>query len=57
MILPFPFGLIAALGIFIAFPLFLRKRDMSRMRGYGGDSESRGGGFFGSGSQQGSGKV
>ncbi|MEK0345741.1 MAG: hypothetical protein QQN65_02775 [Nitrosopumilus sp.] len=57
MILPFPFGLIAALGIFIAFPLFLRRRAMSRMGGYGGSSETRGGGFFGLGSQEGSGKV
>ncbi len=56
MILPFPFGLVAALAIFIAFPLFLRKRYMNRMRGYGGESE-RGGGFFGMNSQEGSGKV
>jgi len=41
MILPFPFGLVAALAIFIAFPLFLRKRYMNRMRGYGGESERR----------------
>lgn len=46
MILPFPYGLGAALAIFIAFPLLLRRRYMSRMRGYGG-SESGGGGFFG----------
>ncbi len=50
MILPFPYGLVAALGIFIAFPLFLRKRYMSRMGGYGGNSGTRGGGFFGMGS-------
>ncbi|MBT8172801.1 MAG: hypothetical protein KJN83_01920 [Nitrosopumilus sp.] len=58
MILPFPYGLAAALGIFIVFPLFLRKRYMSRMRGYGGsDSGTGGGGFFGMGSQGGSGGV
>ena len=48
MILPFPYGLAAALGIFIVFPLLLRRRAMSRMGGYG-DSGS-GGGFFGSNS-------
>jgi hypothetical protein len=57
MVLPFPLGLGAALAIFIAFPLFLRRRYMSRMRGYGGDSETRGGGFFGMGSQEGSTRV
>lgn len=58
MVLPFPFGLGAALAIFIAFPLLLRRRYMSRMRGYGGDSGSGGGGgFFGMGSQEGSSKV
>ncbi|GBH33334.1 hypothetical protein NZNM25_01250 [Nitrosopumilus zosterae] len=56
MVLPFPYGLGAALAIFIVFPLFLRKRYMSRMRGYGGDSGT-GGGFFGMGSQGGSGGV
>ncbi len=50
MILPFPYGLMAALGLFIAFPMLLRRRYMNRMRGYGGDSETRGGGFFGLGS-------
>ena len=48
MILPFPYGLAAALGIFIVFPLLLRKRAMSRMGGYG--DSGGGGGFFGSGS-------
>ena len=58
MVLPFPYGLGAALAIFIAFPLLLRRRYMSRMRGYGGDSGSGGGrGFFGMGSQEGSSKV
>ena len=33
MILPFPYGLGAALALFIAFPLILRRRMMSRMRG------------------------
>jgi len=56
MVLPFPYGLGAALAIFIVFPLFLRKRYMSRMRGYGNDSGT-GGGFFGMGSQGGSGGI
>ncbi|HSA98194.1 MAG TPA: hypothetical protein VLF17_03870 [Candidatus Nitrosotenuis sp.] len=45
MILPFPYGLAAALAIFILLPLFIRRRYMSKVKGYGGDS---GGGFFGS---------
>ncbi|WP_367277479.1 hypothetical protein [Nitrosopumilus sp.] len=60
MVLPFPYGLGAALAIFIAFPLILRRRYMSRMRGgYGGgsDSGSGGGGFFGMGSPNSSGGV
>ena len=57
MILPSPYGLVAALAIFIVFPLFLRRRYMSRMRGYGGESETKGGGFFGMGSQGDSGKI
>ena len=44
MILPFPWGLAVALGIFIAFPLFLRRRMLGRMRGTDGFT---GGGFFG----------
>ena len=48
LIVPFPYGLGAALAIFIAFPLLLRRRYMSRMRGYGG-SDTGGGGFFGMG--------
>ncbi len=56
MVLPFPYGLGAALAIFIAFPLFLRSRYMNRVRG--GDSGSGGsGGFFGMGSQNSSGGV
>ncbi len=55
MVLPFPFGLGAALAIFIAFPLFLRRRYMNRMRGYGGSDSGTGGGFFGMG--QGGGSV
>ncbi|MDP6303655.1 MAG: hypothetical protein QF657_03710 [Candidatus Nitrosopelagicus sp.] len=49
MILPFPYGLGAALALFIAFPLILRRRMMSRMRGGfgGGGSGSSGGGFGG----------
>lgn len=45
MLLPFPFGLIAALAIFIIFPLFLRNRAIKRMGGMG--SEGGAGGFFG----------
>ncbi len=55
MILPFPYGLGAALAIFIAFPLFLRRRYMSRMRGYG--SSGTGGGFFGMGQNSSSSTV
>lgn len=45
IILPFPYGLGVALAIFIALPFFLRRRYMSRLRGYG-DSGMRGS-FFG----------
>ena len=51
MILPFPYGLAAALAIFILLPLFIRRRYMSKVKGYGGDSG--GGGFFGSNSEGG----
>lgn len=44
MVLPFPYGLAAALAIFIILPLFIRRRYMNRVKGYGSDS---GGGFFG----------
>jgi len=54
LIVPFPYGLGAALAIFIIFPLLLRRRYMSRMRGYGG-SDLGGGGFFGM--RQGGGSV
>lgn len=47
MVLPFPYGLAAALGIFIAFPLLLRRRYMNRLRGDGGSGIGSGGGFFG----------
>jgi len=49
MVLPFPYGLGAALAIFIAFPLFLRRRYMGRIRGYGDSGTGGGGGFFGMG--------
>jgi hypothetical protein len=45
MILPWPFGLIAVLGIFMVYPLVLRHRAVSRMGGPG----TLGGGFFGQG--------
>ncbi|MDE1766782.1 MAG: hypothetical protein KGI27_11005 [Thaumarchaeota archaeon] len=44
MILPFPFGLIAALAVFTVYPLFLRNRAMRRMGNIG-----MGGGSFGQG--------
>ena len=47
MVLPFPYGLGAALALFIAFPLLLRRRMMSRMRG-GSDGAGLGSGLFGS---------
>jgi len=47
MILPWPFGLIAALAIFIVFPLFLRNRALKRMGGGFGGDQGGGGGFFG----------
>ena len=51
MVLPFPYGLGAALALFIAFPILLRRRMMNRMRGgFGGGSSSSGGfggGLFG----------
>ncbi len=47
MLLPWPYGLIAALAIFIVFPLFLRNRALKRMGGMGTDASS--GGFFGQG--------
>ena len=58
MVLPFPYGLGAALALFIAFPLILRRRMMNRMRGgYGGGTGSgsgsggRFGGLFGHNSE------
>ena len=60
MIIPFPYGLIVAIGLFIAFPLLLRRQYTNRMRGYrssGSDNAGRTGGFFGLGSQTGSGGI
>ena len=65
MLLPFPYGLIVAIGLFVAFPVLLRRQYMNRMRGYGrgstggggSGSGNGGGGFFGFGSQGGSGGV
>ncbi len=45
MILPFPYGLGAALALFIAFPILLRRRMMNRMKGGFGSSSSSSGGF------------
>lgn len=61
LILPPPYGLVAAIGVFVALPLLLRRRFMSRMRGFGGSGSSGGsgagigGGLFGM--NQGSGPV
>ena len=52
MVLPFPYGLGAALAIFIAFPLILRRKYMTKMRGYGGETGNSGG-FFGFGQKTG----
>ena len=49
LVLPFPYGLGAALAIFIIFPLLLRKRYMAKMRGSGSSGFSLGGGLFGQG--------
>lgn len=53
LVVPFPYGLVVVLALFIGFPILLRQRYMRRMRGgYGGsDSGGGGGGFFGMGSQ------
>lgn len=45
-------GLVMA--IFILLPMILRRRQMSSMGNYGGDSGTSGGGFFGTSSQGGS---
>lgn len=43
------------MGIFILLPMIMRRRQMSRMGGYGSNSGTgQGGGFFGGGSQGGS---
>lgn len=48
LVMPFPWGLGVALGLFIIFPLLLRRRYVNRMRG---GSEGAGG-FFGFGTKQ-----
>lgn len=45
MILPWPFGLIAALAFFALYPLLLRNRAMQKMNGFGGGSFGMGQGF------------
>jgi len=47
LVLPFPYGLGAALASFIVYPLLLRKRYMTRMGGSGGSGFGLGGGLFG----------
>ena len=49
LVLPFQYGLVSALAIFIIFPLLLRKRYMAKMRGSGGSGFGLGGGLFGQG--------
>ena len=53
LVLPFPYGLGAALAIFIVFPLLLRKRYMTKMGRSGGSRFGLGGGLFGQGQSQG----
>ncbi|MBT8242482.1 MAG: hypothetical protein HKO48_05485 [Nitrosopumilus sp.] len=48
-------GLVMA--IFILLPMYMRRRQMSSMGNYRGDSGTGGGGFFGMGSQGNSGGV
>lgn len=52
LLLPFPYGLAAALSIFVVFPLLLRRK---QMRGRYGGPGGGAGGFFGPG--RGSGGV
>ncbi|MDE1830531.1 MAG: hypothetical protein KGI25_09430 [Thaumarchaeota archaeon] len=40
MILPYPFGLIAAIAVFALYPLILRNRTLSKMSGMGSGSGS-----------------
>ncbi|MDE1765290.1 MAG: hypothetical protein KGI27_03330 [Thaumarchaeota archaeon] len=47
MILPWPFGLVAAIAIFMLYPLILRNGTLKRMGG--GMGSSTGGGFLGNG--------
>lgn len=57
LILPFPWGLGAALALFVALPLLIRRQYMNRLRGYGDSGRGYGGrggpgrggfgGFFG----------
>ena len=63
LVLPFPWGLGAALALFVALPLLIRRQYMNRLRGYGDSGRGLGsggsgrggfGGFFGMGSGGGS---
>ena len=55
---PWPIAFGAVIAMFMTIPILIRRRYMSRMRGYGGDSgNGGGGGFFGMGSQGGSSGV
>jgi len=55
--LPSYVGLGVALAVFILLPLWIRRSQMSKMRGYGGDSSGGGGGKFGFNSEGGGGGV
>ena len=45
MILPWPYGLIAAIAVFALYPLLLRNRMVSKFSGMGGGSFMQGQGF------------
>lgn len=53
--MPFPYGLIVAVSLFIALPLLIRVVFMNRASG--GRSQSLGSGFFGLGPKPGAGTV
>ncbi len=54
---PWYFSIGAVMAIFILLPMIMRRRAMSKMGGYGNDSGSGGGGFFGMSSQGNTGGV
>ena len=52
---PWYFSIGLVMAIFILLPMIMRRQQMNRMGNYGRDSGTGGGGFFGMGSQGGSG--